>query len=241
MKKQRGEITLGDIIGIFIPKLWLIIAVAIILGAGAGISVMLKERTYTSTVTLYVYRDTEAIQGSDINAAETMMNNYKYILKSRDFVNRIKIELDNMYPEHQDVSAGQISSMIGFSVVSDTTFFNVSAKSTDQILATHVADVICEIAPAHIIDRIPNTLEVTIAEEPGDATPNSKGTVRAVIIAALAGALVTAAVIWIISMFDVKIRDKKKIEDNFDLPLLAVIPKHILPETDGKGGEKNAV
>ncbi len=241
MKKQRGEITISDIIGIFLPKLWIIALVAAILGAASGFWVMSKPRTYTSTVTLYVYRsDSNSVNTSDITAAETMMNNYKYLLKSRDFVNRVKLELDNMYPEHSDVSVGQISGTIGFSVQSNTTYFHVSSTSTDKTLATNIATVICEIAPAHITDRIPDTLEVTIFEDPVEATPNSKGTFKAVIIGALAGALVSALAIWIIAMFDVKIRDKKKLEDTFDIPVLAVIPQHIIPETEEKG-EKNNV
>lgn len=42
------------------------------------------------------------------------------------------------------------------------------------------------------------------------------------------------AVIFVANMLDVTIRDKKKIEDNFDIPVLGVIPRFISEEGKAK-------
>ena len=49
----------------------------------------------------------------------------------------------------------------------------------------------------------------------------------------------TVVCIWIYSFFDVVIRDKKKLIDNVDVPILGVIPRHDLPATSAKGEEKH--
>ena len=40
------------------------------------------------------------------------------------------------------------------------------------------------------------------------------------------GFIITAAVVWAQTFFDVVIRSTQKIEDNLDIPVLGVIPRH---------------
>ena len=50
MKKKNEELTFKDIISVFIPKIWLILIVAIVFGAVMGVySVVFKGDTYTAS------------------------------------------------------------------------------------------------------------------------------------------------------------------------------------------------
>ena len=58
------------------------------------------------------------------------------------------------------------------------------------------------------------------------SAPNGKNEVRNALIAFLIGFVLTTGVILIIAFADVIVRDKKKLEDHFDLPILGIIPFH---------------
>jgi capsular polysaccharide biosynthesis protein len=45
------------------------------------------------------------------------------------------------------------------------------------------------------------------------------------LVGVLAGMVVTMIVIFVLSIFDVIIHDRKKLEENFDIPVLGVIPR----------------
>ena len=79
--------------------------------------------------------------------------------------------------------------------------------------------------------------------DPADAksiAPNNKHEARNAVLSFLIAAVVSVVAIWVYSFFDVVIRDKKKLIDNVDVPILGVIPRHDLPATTKGGNGKNA-
>ena len=54
--------------------------------------------------------------------------------------------------------------------------------------------------------------------------PNPKNHVVKAIIGFCIGAVASAIVVWVYAAFDVTVRDKKKLEDNFEIPLLGTVP-----------------
>ena len=243
MKKQRGEITFKDIMNIFLPKLWIVAAVAIVFALVVGVySVFFKSHTYTSSVTIYVYKTAQSATSNDMDAAQDMMANYKYIfLESDNFFNRLLIELNKKYPE-LNISSSQLRSMIGFSEVTGTSYFKVSATSSNIDSSYKVASLISELAPNLLTSTIPNALEVTLIDDPIYPTaPNGKNVTRNVLIGFLIGVVLSIIIIWTVSIFDIVIHDKKKIEDNFDIPVLGVIPRQDSLIVEREAGAKNVV
>ena len=77
MKKQREEITIRDLANIFIPKLWLIVLVAVVFGAVVAVNtVFFTEDTYTSYSDTYIYRgaDSHASIDEKDEDAEKILN-----------------------------------------------------------------------------------------------------------------------------------------------------------------------
>ena len=64
----------------------------------------------------------------------------------------------------------------------------------------------------------------------------SKNIFTNALIGVLIGAVVSMLGIFVYSIFDVVIRDKKKLEDNFDFPVLGVIPRYDVPVEQDKEG-----
>ena len=70
------------------------------------------------------------------------------------------------------------------------------------------------------------SITIKIINSPKKAlTANSKGVFRNAIIGGFAGALVTMLAVFVVSRLDVIIRNKEKIEQSFDIPILGLIPR----------------
>ena len=109
--------------------------------------------------------------------------------------------------------------------------FKISVTTDNPQLSFALAEGIENMAPAAIKTNVQSVLSITIFESPKlPANPNSNHIIRNVAIAFLVGAFLTSVVVWLINIFDVVIRDKKKLEDNFDIPVLGVIPIQILSD-----------
>ena len=161
---------------------------------------------------------------SDIEIAEEMVQIFEIAIYHADVVlNNIATE---QLPEY-NLSASAIRSMMSVRQYEETPYLEISVTHTNKDIAFHVAEKISDLSKDVLGDLGVKGLEVKVIDTPQPPkAPNSKHTARNAIIAFLAGAVATMAVIWIISIFDSVIRGRKKLEDNFNIPVLAVIPLH---------------
>ena len=238
MKKKNEELTFKDIISVFIPKVWLILIVAILFGAIMGVySLVLKKDTYTASSTMFVYKDSQSITSTDMVVAENMVKVYSIVLTSDEVLNDVIASLPPEYAKY-NVNAAFLRSVMSISEQGNGVF-KISITTDNPQLSFALAEGIENTAPAAIKTSIQSVLSITIFESPKLPTaPNSKHIARNVAVAFLAGALFAAVIVWIINVFDVVIHDKKKLEDNFDIPVLGVIPIQTL-STKSKGGSQN--
>lgn len=231
MINKNKETTFADIIETFLPKLWIMLLVGILLAAAISVYfVGVKEDTYTSSVIVYVYNEkpnSATTSTSDLQAAEQMVNVYDIAIKSEKF---LKLVIADGELSEYNLTPRGIQSMLKVSQVSDTAVFKVSVTTTSPTLSYDVAQAITNGIERHIQGAnglVKNALLSSILEDPTvPSAPNSKGTVTKAIIAFAIGFIATAAVVWASSVLDVVIRSAKKIEENLDIPLLGVIPRH---------------
>lgn len=231
MNNKNKETTFADIVEIFLPKLWIMLLVGVVIAAAVCIySVAVKEDTYTSSVIVYVYNErpnSATTSTSDLQAAEQMVNVYDITIKSEKFLKLVIA--DGELSEH-NVTPRSIQNMIKVSQVADTAVFEVTVTSTSPELSYDVAQAITNGIERHIQGPnglVKNALLSSILEDPSVPTaPNSKGTLMKAIIAFAVGFILTAVIVWAHSSFDVVIRSAKKIEENLDIPILGVIPRH---------------
>ena len=76
MSRKNKETTVKDLFEIFLPKLWLILLVGVLLaGMMCVYSVFIKDYTYTASAEIYVYKNSNSTSTttSDIAAAEEMV------------------------------------------------------------------------------------------------------------------------------------------------------------------------
>lgn len=258
MKKK--EVTIKDLAELLVPKLWLIIIISVLASVFAfAYSRFFKNDTYTSTSILYVNstsgENDNMTTGDNIMVASHMLDNYKQIIKRDNFLNMVVNDLadeNGPYAEYKDLTknlnASQISKMISISHYEDTQVFSLSVTSSNPKLSAVVLNAVhnnavtnmAEIVPSAKIFAISSVQNPLQPEDEKSATQNSKHEVRNAVLSFMVAAVLSVVFVWIYSFFDVIIRDRKKLIDNVDIPILGVIPRHEIP-IPTKGGEKDAV
>lgn len=240
MKKQQDEISIKELFNIFIPKLWIVIIVAVVFAAIlGGYSEFVKKDTYSSsaafvmlkTPTQYNDSDTNSavttgLNSAEIEAMQKMINMSETVMETSSFLTVLKEELVARYPEYSGVSLGQLKSALSITVDGDSTVFYVSAVTNDSKLSYAIAEVAHDKLPDKI-EEVFSTYSIKIKDidPPRQAlSPDSKDTVKKAAIGFIAGAVASLLAIFVISKLDVVVRSKDKIENNFDIPIIGVIP-----------------
>lgn len=227
MKKNQEEFSLSDFIAIFVPKLWIIVAIAIVFGAAfGGYTFFFTDDTYTSSVVLQVEKlpddPNKSTTTSDLSFARNSLPTIKYILATEDFLDQIidRLAINSV----SDVTYHDLKSCVAFSAIEDTELLKIDVTTADKELSYKIAQAYSDLVPDKVMSLYDN-VDVALRNTPREATVNSRGVVRNFILGVIAGAVLSAIVIFMYNLLDITIRDKKKIEDNFDIPVLGVIPK----------------
>ena len=225
MKKQNKEITLKEIFDIFLPKLWIMLLVGILFAGSISVySVFFKKDTYTCSTKVYVGKTSNtSTVATDIEVALEMVKIYEFAITKADL---ILDEVANKYQEY-NLSVGSIRSMMSVVKEDDTPVLTINVTHTNSNVAYDVAKGISELSPLIPEKFGVNGLMVNVIDPPIETVvPNNKNTTRNAIVAFLAGFVLTMAVIWVFNLFDTVVRSTKKLEDTFDIPVLATIPRH---------------
>lgn len=253
---KNKEVTIKDLAELLLPKLWIVVIFSIIASGIAFVcSHFLKDDTYTASSKFYVNSTTDVAQekttGDNIVVARYMLENYKLILKSERFLKHVVdiIKTDDNYKEYRNLTVDQISRMMSISHYEDTEVFTISVTSADPKLSCLILKLVHDVATGNQMPEVVETaaiFKITALENPTEPEAyasipqNSKHEVRNAVLAFMVAAVVSVVSIWIYSFFDVVIRDKKKLIDNVDVPILGVIPRHELTAVNAKGEGKHA-
>ena len=150
------EITFKDITRI-IKKNIVFIAVLSLLCAAASyfVTTFLAQKTYTSTVKLYVETNYKSQSAYDdyqsINYAKNLVLTYIELLDSNSFYNSVSKELNEKY------TASQLKSMIKFESIEDTEVFKALVNSGSPSESKNIGNAIAKIAPdtiANVKDNV---------------------------------------------------------------------------------------
>ena len=236
MNTKRDEISIKKLVEIFLPAIWIIIAFSIACAGLLGIySEFVQNETYSSTGKFMVikipYDDddskTTGLNSNEILAMQGMIANAKEIINTLDFCNDVKAAVET------DMTAKQIMSTMSVSLCNNETtcyFFDVTAADPD--LAYSIAMAGGELLCKKFIDmgyaiRI-EQIDTPVMPQNAD----SKNTLRNIVIGFAIGFVLSALVVFVRAKFDVIVRNKEKLENTFDIPILGVIPR---PEIKSSG------
>ncbi|MBQ8583194.1 MAG: hypothetical protein IJ488_01110 [Clostridia bacterium] len=234
MKKQNDEITIKGLINIFLPKLWLIILVAVLFGAAfGGYSAFMKKDTYTSSGKYMMSKinytevyDKTGLTSSEVDAMQLMIANMQEIVDTNRFANKVIDSLKNDYSITREFTPSQIRPMMKVVLSGEnTTCYYIRVTSDDP----EISQAIAEVAGKLLVEDYKETkyaVTIDLKDDPALPTsPDSKNVVRNAVIGFAGGFLLAALAVFVISKLDVVVRSREKLEDNFDMPVLGVIPR----------------
>lgn len=241
MKKQNEEITIKELLNIFLPKIWIIALVAIVFAALlGGYSMFIKDDTYTSTASFIMvkiptqYNEntgstavTTGLSASEIDAMQSMIAMSEQVMETNEYLSTVKEKLVERDPRYANISVSALKEMLSIKVVGEATCFDLSAMSTDPQLSYDISDIVYHTFPAVIEDVFDSySITIKIIDPPLKASSaNGKGVFKNAVIGGFAGAVLSALLVFVISKLDVVVRSKEKIEQSFDIPIIGMIPQ----------------
>ena len=226
MNKKSEGISIGDLVNIFLPKIWIIVIVAMLFGFAMGAySLFIKDKTYTSEVTFDIPIGYVNINISELEFSQKLVDKYHETIQLKPFVRSVydKVLADERYQECEDVlTTSLISDSLTFRQRGDTTLFTIRVTTTDNKLSYIIAEQV-----KNALTESKDEDELYVVAHPEQPTsPNSKNTVRNTLLGVILGMVLSMAVIFVASILDITVRDRKKLEDSFDYPILGVIPRY---------------
>lgn len=237
MKKRKEEFSIKDLFSIFLPKLWIIVLVAFVFALlfGSYSAFMVKD-TYSSSSTLVIYKKDSQISATDISVTSSRIQLYKVIINSDRFIDIVlkHINTSELYSSYNaknwNLSRSYIKSSLSINqLYEDVEAFKVNVTTGDPNKSYVIADAVSYHIENSLTGILPSEEGVIFSHRIDAPThslvPNSKNVLRNTILGLAAGLVLSMIAVFVLSLFDITIRDKKKLEDNFDIPILGVIPR----------------
>ena len=241
MKEHNDEITIKELLDIFLPKLWVIVLVAIIFGGMfGGYSMFIKEDTYTSTASFIMVKTptqygtpsgsaaiTTGLSATEIEAMQSMISMTEQIVETTQYLSSVKEALVAKNPEYQSLSISHMRKLLSIKVVGEATVFDLSATTTDPVLSYDIVDVVYHTLPDVIGDYYKEySISIKTIDPPvKEIGRNARGTIKNTLIGGFAGGVLTMLIGCVVAKLDFVIRSKEKLEQSFDIPVIGVIPR----------------
>ena len=240
MKHEEIEIDLQRLFGVLLNKAWLIAVISVLCAAIAFAgTVFLVAPKYQSSVMFYVNNKQVSLAGTtlslsaaDISASRGLVDTYIVILNTRETM------LDVADYAGVDYSAAQIRGMISAAAVNETEIFQVVVTCEDPEAAERIADAIGHILPSRIRNIMDGTSTEIVDSAVMPTAPSSPSYTKNTMMGFLVGMVLMCALIVVMDLLDVSIREESDIAQSCSHPVLATVPDMTIrgKGSHGKGG-----
>lgn len=186
-------------------------------------AIITDSEVQTSTTT-----SAKKVSSSDISASLQLSNTIIDILNTNDIYKELADDLGDKYTYTDLMGRASVKRRN-----EDTLFIDASFTADTPEEAQTLVNGFLKLVPDYILRFIPNsTAAVTTTAD--TAVKIYPQTSKTVFIAALAGALLSYAIIYILSIFNTTIKSEEDIKDNYNLTVLGSIPDFSSAASDKK-------
>ena len=236
---MNDQINLMSVVSMVMKRWWILVVTTILLGGiFLAVTEFLIPEMYTSTGKLLVSstnpsanpdgeRPAESV--STLNASARLLNTYTEIFKTNTFFKQVALESGTTYSE------SQLKGMVQYSSLNETEVLEVEVVCTDKADARLICELILTNAQRAVNDIGSGGSVAIIDEASTPVTPSSPNKTLNTIIGVLLGMVLGVLIIFIIELFDTRIKTEDDLVSKFDLPILGVIPD--LESSLTKGGK----
>lgn len=223
---EGNELKFSEVCLAILNKIWIVAIATFVLALGAFLySKLLVTPMYNSSTSLYVINnaENENTSAADISIATTLVKDYEKLVTSNRVLGAVIEELE------LDLTTGGLRGKVSVANEAGTRILNINVVDSDPEQAQLIADSIRE----KVKEELPKIMKVeaeTIDVANLPRAPYSPNTFSTVLLAALAGALLSSIAIVVAYILNDKIKTADDIEKHLGLSVLGVIPK-----TGGRG------
>ena len=227
MRFTMNNISIYRLFKILVKNIVTIILVAVLCGVSAFVYFnYLAEKKYAATGSVMVTNgailqgdaSSGPVKGSDISASIYLLPTVKDILSSNDIYKMLADELGGKYSYWELKSFAKISSRDENSL-----FIDVRFETTDKSEAMLITNTFLKLVPEYITEFIPNSssTRVTLADGAAKTYPS---TLSYTVLAALAGATLCYAIVFLFSLNNATIETEEDLLSSYNLTVLGNVP-----------------
>ncbi len=238
VQNDEMEIDLGKLLKALLHRAWLVI-LATILGGVVALSYTFFFVTplYQSGVKMYVNNSSFSvgsasfsISNAELSAAQSLVDTYIVILKTRTVLNEV-IEKAGLSYDFEE-----LEKMITAMPINSTEVFEVTITGPDPYEAEKIANTIAAVLPERLSEIVDGSSMRIVDHAVVPAKKFSPSYSQNTLIGALVGLVLCIGVISIRTIMDTVIRSEDYLTTNYpNVPLLAVIP-----DMDSQSYQKSA-
>lgn len=235
---MNTEIDLKQVMMIIWHRIGMILLSTVVFALGAFlISRFAMTPKYTASASMYVYSEGNrvvngTITSSELSTSQQLVQTYIVILTSNSVLDQVSEKLDYAY------TAEELRTMLTASAINNTETFRISVTNTDPVMAQKIANTLADVAPKEIIRVVRAGAVEVIDYATLPVKPTSPRTATNTAIGALLGMVLSMLFFIVSAMLDTAVRSEEDLTENFDIPVLGVIPS--LNMKDKEEGRKYA-
>ena len=237
-KAADNEIDLIELCQVLLRHIGLIVLVAVLVGAlFLGYTVAFITPTYTASAMMYVNNSSFSVgstsfsfSASELSAAQSLIDTYAVIARSRSTLNQVIDDLNLPYTYEE------LYEMIEIGSVDGTEVFSIDVTSESAAEAEIISNKLVDLLPESIASVVDGSDVRTVDYATIPSTRTSPSYTRNTLIGVLVGAVLAIAIVLIRYFLDDIVRGEDYLALNYpEIPLLATIPDMTQTSSGGYG------
>lgn len=204
-----------------LKKRALIILAALLAGAliaGVYTKLMITPLYSATSTVLVISKETTLTSIADLQFGSQLTKDYSMLITSRSVLEEV---LDNL---GLDMGYGTLKGNVSINNPSETRILQITVTNPDPQLAKELADELASVSSEYIGDKMEVVPPKIIEEAEVPAAQTSPSMSRNVMLGALAGLVLSAGVVILMTIMNDSIRLEDDIERYLNIPTLASIP-----------------
>ena len=186
--------------------------------AGVATKLVMTPVYSAESTMLVLTKETTLTSLADLQLGSQLTKDYNILITSRTVLQDVIDKLD------LDMDYKTLEANISVNNPEDTRILEITAKSEDPKMAKKIVDTLAETSADFIEDKMEVTRPKIIEQAEVPATQISPSTKKNVMVGALAGFVISAGIIVLLTLMDDTIKSEDDIEKYLGLTTLASIP-----------------
>lgn len=235
-RNDEIEIDLGEVLGLMLHRLWLLLLCGILAGGAAfAFSSFVLTPQYESTTKIYILSKTggDSLTYSDTQLATQLTKDYGELITCRYVLESVIQEcgLDDDYEALLD--------RVDVETITDTRIISITVKDPVPVEARMIADCIRDVASEHI-QNVTDVEAVNVVDRANlPDEPSEPSVLKWTAIGGFLGVFLCAAILLVLYLTDDTIKSAEDAERYLEISTLALIPVMEEEHVGRKGRRRN--